>query len=330
MAVWLVSWICPAPGLGAGRAVVATVANTGEMRALRGWIVWDANTGTDAKPVYRLMAWHAGRVIQLRARPRPLSFDLDLGTDLQGRVVAVFSRCAHYDPDVFDYGPMYQRGCRLRIYDLARQTERAAGEPAARGYSNMTPAIWRGRVAYQQFRVITGHRIPKSAVAQLWLWSPKTHRHVHLRHGRVGYHQGWATAMDLDDDLVAYVWDSLDQGGHSLELRVDTASGRSAQIARGGYGDAGGGLFPGPPNLVGRRVWFGYWSFDGVNVFHSWLDRAAGPRFKPRQATIHGHLIGYARDGARGYGLFMHGSEFDGCTSQAPCTIERVPDPPKL
>jgi hypothetical protein len=317
-----------APGAGGSVSAVIATTTSGSIHALHGWIVWEVNTGTETDPAFRLVAWHRGRTIQLHAASRPIAFDVDLGTDAHGRVVATYSRCRRYSQDLFDYGPMFQAGCRIRIFDLASQIERSAGEPSGPGYSDMTPAIWRGRIAYQQFRVITAGHTPKAAVAQLWLWSPQTHRRRHLLHGPVHEHLGWADAMDLDNQLVAYLWHTRQQG-EVLDLRADTPAGRSVRIASGGYGDAGGFYGPREPSLSGSQVWFNFAFFDGDNGRErNWIGRSVAPDFKTTKARIHGRMIDYARDGHVGYGVFEHGNPFDGCTPAVPCTIEKVPDPP--
>src|SRR5947208_13217078 len=70
---------------------LAPVAVNVPISAAGGWVAWSAPVAGGG---FGLFAWHAGAVAQVPVAPRPQPFDLDLGTDAQGRPVATFSRCA--------------------------------------------------------------------------------------------------------------------------------------------------------------------------------------------------------------------------------------------
>jgi hypothetical protein len=74
---------------------------------------------------------------------RRVPFDVDLGPDVHGRTVAVYSRCATEPTPMTTAGaiayPSRARGCRIYLYDPAAGTERRL----ASGY---LPAIWKGTI----------------------------------------------------------------------------------------------------------------------------------------------------------------------------------------
>src|SRR5262245_43221742 len=113
------------PSAGAKSTVLAELPYGGDIDALNGWVVWNAQV----KDHYVLRAWHDGSVQQLPVR-RPKYFDFDLGTDLHGRTVATYTRCRLYGGGELDYWvSLTNRGCAIRVLDLATGKERAAGEP---------------------------------------------------------------------------------------------------------------------------------------------------------------------------------------------------------
>jgi hypothetical protein len=73
-------------------ATITTTTGDSKLSALGGWLVWSEPDG-DA---WRLVALKDGvrRTFDVPARGQP--FDVDLGTDARGRVVATYTRCTTY------------------------------------------------------------------------------------------------------------------------------------------------------------------------------------------------------------------------------------------
>lgn len=97
---------------------------------------------------FRLVSRVGGTTAPVPVPPRRLPFDVDLGPDERGHVVAVYSRCAR-EPSVQSIR-FYERarGCDLHEYDFVERREtRIAGanSPTASEY---WPTVWKDRVAF--------------------------------------------------------------------------------------------------------------------------------------------------------------------------------------
>ena len=75
--------------------------------------------------------------------PRGTAFDADLGRDADGRVVAVYSRCAKTYPQLPGRLPihLYDVRCDLYEYDVSARRERRLAGPSRRATSEFLPAI---------------------------------------------------------------------------------------------------------------------------------------------------------------------------------------------
>jgi hypothetical protein len=87
-AVVTVAVLCVAQVSSASSQMLASVTVRAPIAADGGWVVWSA----PASGGWGLDADHAGVVKALRVAPRPQPFDVDLGTNATGGVVATFSR----------------------------------------------------------------------------------------------------------------------------------------------------------------------------------------------------------------------------------------------
>ena len=118
----------------------ADVALPTPIDAYQGRVVWSEPSPTG----YRLVEYHNGTARQLPVAPSAAPFDVDLGPDRRGHIVAVYPRCAR----ALDYSNLGAlRGCDLYRYDLTRPGEiplRSANTEKNEGY----PAIWKGRLAF--------------------------------------------------------------------------------------------------------------------------------------------------------------------------------------
>jgi hypothetical protein len=100
-------------------------------------VVW--SDVEDATGGYALWTRFKGETRKLAVPPRVGPFDVDLGTDADGRGVATYSRCRSE-----------RTLCRLYVLDLATGTERRLA--GAGGASEFLPAAAKGKVAFVRMR----------------------------------------------------------------------------------------------------------------------------------------------------------------------------------
>ncbi len=234
---------------------VATLTAETPVSAGDGWLVWSA----PAPLGWKLVTFHEGKTSTVPIAPRAEPFDATVGTDVRGRAVATFSRCASpptmatvgYVPDEEEIEaeggllaePTSGAGCRIDAVDLSSGHESSVPIPHPRGTSDTTPAMWNGSVAFS--------RIDKrrhGLVSQVMLWSPSRAGHVRtLPHGvvptmcptriacRHGYGYGEVSALAYDGRLIAFVWKqeaTWRRDGAGTEGRVDVVASGKAYAAR--------------------------------------------------------------------------------------------------
>jgi hypothetical protein len=256
--------------------VLAPVGNDSALSAYGGWVVWSE---LEANGRWALTAWHRGAKTRLPVGTRSVPFDVDLGSDAHGRVVATYSRCATEPTpipgteSVVGYAspnglPRWSRAsrCSLRVLDIATGRERALRVPRPSGASDTTPSMWRGRVAFARLA-------RRATVAQVLLFTPSTGRLRRLRHGRIpsdcpfrggcrgSKREGEVQQLDLGARAVAFVWDVRAPGvtgvGDGWELRADRLADGASRLFGSGYqSGACGARYPVSPNVAGDVVWF--------------------------------------------------------------------------
>lgn len=160
-------------------AAVAAPAARGEVverqRAATSIAAWDgyaAWSRYEGPRRFRLVIWHEGRIRRAAVPARAAAFDVDLGLDARGRVVAVYSRCARIDRQQ----PLYwlpvhafDDRCDLYVYDVEARRERRLARPSRRASSEFLPAIDRGRLVFARNAPVRGRspRVPELVSAQL-------------------------------------------------------------------------------------------------------------------------------------------------------------------
>jgi hypothetical protein len=321
---------------------LAPVAVNVPISAAGGWVAWSAPVAGGG---FGLFAWHAGAVAQVPVAPRPQPFDLDLGTDAQGRPVATFSRCAVAPVVLAGRTEAWSgTGCRVRVVDLATGRERAGGVPRPPGTSDTTPSMWRGRIAFAR-RDVRRHR----NVAHVLWWSPSTRRLTALAHGAMPTDCPYAggcigmtvlgavDGLDLGARFAAFRWLVQAPGidGHvAWEVRADRLSdGRSRLVGSGFLGEACTGgtdaTLPSLPSAEGSDVWF------TQRATRCYVDTASLVRVDvgARRAAfgaLDGEILQSTRDGDALYALVApepQGEVDPTCAADAPCTIERLDTP---
>ena len=353
--------LCGAQAASAAPQTLASVSVRAPIGAYGGWVVWSAPVSGG----WGLDAYHEGEAKALRVAPRAQPFDVDLGTNASGEVVATFSRCVkapRYEADLFL--ELEGIGCRVHVLNLASERERAPAIPHPADTSDTTPSMWNGNIAFA--RLDPRHH---ADVAQLLLWSGRTHKLRVLRHGatptgqpcppakgEVGRRireskteclpnsikgditEGAIESVDLSPDLVSFLWKIDGPGvistGGGWEVRADRlATGASILVGSGFHGDvcmAGiDGSVPSYPSVEGERVWYTQLESECyVNTISvERFDSMTG--HLSSSAPVQGEVLQIVRSGSILYALVAPAprGEDPTCSTAAPCSIERLPAP---
>jgi hypothetical protein len=312
-----------------------------------------------------LDAYHEAAVKTLRVTPRTQPFDVDLGTNATGEVVATFSRCVktpRYEADLFL--ELEGVGCRVHVLTLASERERAPAIPHPANTSDTTPSMWDGNIAFARYD--PRHH---ADVAQLLLWSGRTHKLRALRHGATPTGQpclpakgqdgrriresktecvpnsikgditeGAIESVDRGPDLVSFLWKIDGPGvistGGGWEVRADRlATGASVLAGSGFHGDvcmAGiDGSVPSYPSVEGERVWYTQLESECyVNTISVERFDIATDRLSS-SAPVQVEVLQVVRSGSALYALVAPTpkGEDPTCSTANPCSIERLPLP---
>ncbi len=318
--------------------ILATTDTNSAISAHGGWVAWSQRKGA----AWQLVAWHRGVRAPVPVAPRAQPFDVDLGSDDRGRVVATFSRCDEA-PRVSLLGtltPWTSYGCRVRVVDLRTGRERAAGIPRPSGFSDTSPSMWRGRIAFAR------NRPGVSQVSQVMHWSPSSRRARALRHGKLAScsrkqscaaQVGAVQGLDLGSRLVAFRWYVEGAGvvEHAAwELRANRLiDGRSLLGGAGGLGEActGGAdiSMPSSPTSDGTKVWFLHFE-SACYETSAWIV-LFGRTSKLALGATSGQTLQMTRDASGLFALIApepDGDVLPGCDAAgAPCAIVRIEMP---
>jgi hypothetical protein len=297
--------------------------------------------------------------------PRAQPFDVDLGTNAAGEVVATFSRCVktpRYEADLFL--ELEGIGCRVHVLNLVSERERTPAIPHPAGTSDTTPSMWNGNIAFA--RLDPRHH---ADVAQLLLWSGRTHELRVLRHGATPTGQpcppakgeggrrireskteclpssikgeiteGAIESVDLGPDLVSFLWKIDGPGvlstGGGWEVRADRlTTGASILAGSGLHGDvcmAGiDGSVPSYPSVEGERVWYTQLASE------CYVNTITVERFDTKadrlssSAPVKDEVLQAIRNGNAFYALVapVPRGQDPSCSTTEPCSIERLPTP---
>ena len=213
------------------------------------WSTYDPAAG-----VWFLVTRQAGVVERAATAPRSVPFDVDLGRDASGRLVASYSRCDR-DPDIA--APL-GRGCDLYAYDLASRDERLLRGPSSDGASEYMPSMAAGRIAFG--RVHERRRGPAGVRTSVYVRSLGRGPARRLPGGTLNDDDRTGlTGLDLGARRLALAWRTAGPAGPGIpygtaELRVDSLRGDEQTIVTrlvNTYLDYGGIV---TPALSGSRV----------------------------------------------------------------------------
>ena len=199
---------------------------------------------------WRLLVLSNGITQTLPIAPSPVPFDVDLGDNGHGGLVATYSRCA--GPSARNLPPR----CRLYAYDFSTFAERPITAANAPGASQFLPSMASGRVAF--VRVNAGRPLGPGNPQQIYVQKIAGGKPKLLPGGmQTKSSTGVATALDLSASSLAFTWNGSDSGEYpdgTSELRVDNLSGGQTLIRLAAEGDIESTEVLGPTLLAGGVV----------------------------------------------------------------------------
>lgn len=272
------------------------------------WSTYDPSAGG-----WFLVTRTGGVLERALVAPRSVPFDVDLGTDARGRVVAAYSRCRR-DPTGADVAG---RGCDLYAYDLYTRRERRLTGPSTAAASEYMPSLADGRVAFGR---VDGGRTavyvrPRNGAAR------RVPGGTQNRDDRTGL-----TGLDLYRDRLALTWRTRGPAGAALpygasELRVDDLlRGTQTLVMRLANSSlSSGDVFT--PILAGRWVRYGFsWVSEGDTVLATEQTYDLNQAFRA-STPMADRPAGVAWTGA-GETYFVT------CEPEGPCSVVTMETPP--
>jgi hypothetical protein len=282
------------------------------------WSHWDPITRE-----YRLMAHYRGRSELLRAAPRRVPFDVDLGPDTPGRAVAMYSRCRRERPVWMlgaDTPAGLPSGCVLYRYDFATKREgRIAGITGSGSF--YLPSLWQNEIAYVRVSVGGGPAL----VAQP-LTAPRGGKLAVVSLPADSAGAPGPVSLDLGPGRLAFSWETISGGQIDSAIDVDTLP-LSARAAPTGLAvdtessEVGAPGFLSFPSFASGGLYYG--QFDGSPILPAAdaFQRIAPDGSGAAAAGAPHALRGQARDGATTYALYgPYAGQFSDCGATG-CTL---------
>lgn len=203
---------------------------------------------------YVLTAHFNGQQAVLPVAPRSAPFDVDLGPDEDGNVVAVYSRCAQEptppEPPVFAV-PIFSlpypawttgRGCDIYRYDFDAQRESKIVGASTDQASEMLPSIWDDQVAFARvYERRDGNRGVYPYLYVRPLDGGRSERQPGGTRGTKGL--PGPTRLDLYGRRLSFVWNyatATRPARGRTELRLDTVGGAHRVLGSASFNFASG------------------------------------------------------------------------------------------
>lgn len=247
------------------RRIVATTGGVTSVSAYGNVVAWSdrrvAGAQGSSPGAYHLTALVAGKVRRLPVAPRSVPFDVDLGPGEDGRVVAVYSRCAR-EPELSEsqdsvstpYPPYTRgRGCDLYRFDFATGKERKVSGASTDQASEVLPSIWKDEIAFA--RVYEQRDGRRGVVPYLYvrpLAGGRSDRQPGGSRGTSGL--PGPLSMDLYGRRLSFVWNYATEDGGVSKLRLDTIGGSHRVLDRT---RRRGATFLSPQGIDGRLLYAG-------------------------------------------------------------------------
>jgi hypothetical protein len=164
---------------------------------------------------YRLVIRTNGVARDAAVAPSPRPFDVDLGDDGHGHLIATYSRCSGRRTAT------PPRGCDVYLYAVAAKRERRVRGLGRGGASDYLPTAARGRIAFA--------RSVRGGQPRLYVRALDGRRLRALPFGRREAGSG-PTSLDLGARGLALAWKRVADYG-SQQVRFDPLRGRSRVLA---------------------------------------------------------------------------------------------------
>lgn len=129
--------------------VVAQLARDTPISAYGGFVAWSDHDAVADR--YRLMLRRGDSTTPAAITPARQPFDVSLGPDARGRVVALYTRCR-----------TTTRGCDVYRYDVAARRERRVAAASSPRHDEAWPVQWRDRLAFVRRARVYGIQAPRS------------------------------------------------------------------------------------------------------------------------------------------------------------------------
>ena len=193
-----------------------------------------------------------GPIVRLPVRTRSVPFDVDLGPTRDGRVFAVYTRCAT-EPTRTLWGiPEYEtgNGCHIYALDLGRGREERVRNVSSPVGSEFWPTYWKGELGFAR-------RYDDKPSAYVYVKDVASSRpSERLRGGRsFGSLDGVPLQLELYGSRLAFVWWLRDDPGDAYELRVDTVGTSQGVVLDRSRGGQTARLVGWPAFEGGRVFW---------------------------------------------------------------------------
>jgi hypothetical protein len=249
-------------------------------------------------------------------------FDVEMGPDEDGGMVAVYSRCA-VEPDLDrvreEFGtrvfsnpyPAYTagRGCDVYRYDFDSRQESLIEGASTRGASEMLPSIWGDQVAFA--RVYERRGGDRGVYPYLYvrpLDGGRSQRQPGGSRGTEGL--PGPTRLDLYGRRLSFSWNystrEAGRGGPAgiTELRLDTVGGANRVLSRARHGDGRVyGSYLGPSGYRGR-IFYGFGrtavprTVSGSTLYMALLNERLSTGQRARDDNLEDFLIDASTEGS--------------------------------
>lgn len=245
-------------------ASAQALADPAPIAAHGGRLAWSEQTPGGR---WQLMTRAAGTTAAVPVPTRGVPFDVDLGPDADGDVVAAYSRCEDEPPGRHAERPIRYddgRGCDVFRFDFDTGRERPIAGANSTTASEVWPSIWRDEVAfartydrkrdypYLYVRPLEGEATSRRMPGgQRNACTRRTGRRVCTDDRRSAPH-----ALELYGRRLAFGWSF--QGfaeGRASEVRLDTVGGAHRRVDSFGGGGLTGLDLSWPAFEAGRLYW---------------------------------------------------------------------------